>query len=101
MDITPEKLKQIKLWGSIGAIVIAVVVITLQLTSGPTPGENLTPTDPAPAGPKVVERPDGKKITVNEPKVWETDRGTTMTDDNGVVTERVGGGVLAPGAGGK
>lgn len=95
-----DKLKKIKLFGSIGAIAIAGIIIAVQFMSAPTPGTDLSAKDPEPAAtPGAPTAEAGKKG--GKPKVWQTDRGTTVTEDNGIIVERVGGGVLAPGAGGK
>jgi hypothetical protein len=92
-----DKLKKIKLFGSIGAIAIAGVIIAVQFMSAPEPGTDLSAKDPAPAPAAGPTAEAGKKG--GKPKVWQTDRGTTVTEDNGIVVERVGGGVVAPGGG--
>lgn len=98
--MTPEKIKQLKLWGSVGAIVIAGAIITVQLMPGPAPGTDLTPKeDASTAAQQAASTDKAGGPARSTPKVYETDRGTTVTEDNGIVVERSGGGVVAPGGG--
>ncbi|HLO41819.1 MAG TPA: hypothetical protein VK176_12410 [Phycisphaerales bacterium] len=95
--MNPEKLNKIKIFGSIGVIVIAGVIIAAQFMLAPAPGSDVTPKSDVPAAGTAPS--GGKTAGKSPPRVYQTDRGTTVTEDNGIVVERVGGGVVAPGGG--
>lgn len=92
-----DKIKKFKIAGAVSAIIIAGAIISIQMFSGPQPGEDLTPAaDRKPATTSAATFDSKAKKGVTR---YTTDRGTEMVNDNGIVVERSGGGVLAPGGG--